>query len=380
MKTPDSQSPLSLQQKLQGKIEIKSKLPLNSRKNLTLAYTPGVAQVATYIHDNKESVYDITIKNNTVAVITDGSAVLGLGNIGPEAALPVMEGKCAIFKEFAGINAFPICLNTQDPKEIIRTIQIISPGFGAINIEDISAPRCFEIEDSLQDLGIPVIHDDQHATAIVILAALTNALKVVNKTLGKAKIVVTGSGAAGTAIINLLVKAGAKNILAVDRKGIISKDRSDISGYKIKLSRITNPEGLVGGLQEAARGADVLIGVSSKGLFTESIVRSMNKDSIVFALANPDPEVTPIDAKRWGVKLLATGRSDYPNQVNNALVFPGLFKGLLAARKTKITDEIKFKAAYALASLVENPTPQKFIPSIFRKDIVPTLVKAVSES
>ncbi len=380
MKTSGPQTALSLQRKLQGKIEITSKIPLNSRKNLTLAYTPGVGQVATYIRDNKQSVYDITIKNNTVAVITDGSAVLGLGNIGPEAALPVMEGKCAIFRQFAKVNAFPICLNTQDTEEIIRTIRAISPVFGAINLEDISAPRCFEIESRLQDLGIPVIHDDQHATAIVILAALTNALKIVNKTLGKAKIVVTGSGAAGTAIINLLVKAGAKNVIAVDRKGIISKDRSDISGYKIKLAQITNPEGLNGALQDAAKEADALIGVSSKGLFTEPIIRSMNKDSIVFALANPDPEVSPVDAKRWGVKLIATGRSDYPNQVNNALVFPGLFKGLLEARKTKVTDEIKFKAAYALASLVKNPTPQKFIPSIFEKNIIPTLVKAVSSS
>lgn len=378
MKAHDSQTALSLQRELQGKIEIISKIPLNSRKNLTLAYTPGVGQVATYIRDNKESVYDITIKNNTVAVITDGSAVLGLGNIGPEAALPVMEGKCAIFRQFAKVNAFPICLNTQDTQEIVKTIRAISPVFGAINLEDISAPRCFEIESQLQDLGIPVIHDDQHATAIVILAALTNALKIVNKSIGKAKIVVTGSGAAGTAIINLLVKAGAKNIFAVDRKGIISKDRGDVSGYKIKLAQITNPKGLNGTLQDAAKEADVLIGVSSKGLFTQPIIKSMNKDSIVFALANPDPEVTPADAKRWGVKLLATGRSDYPNQVNNALVFPGLFKGLLEARKTKVTDEIKFRAAYALASLVKNPTPQKFIPSIFEKNIIPTLVKAVS--
>ncbi len=336
-----------------------------------------MGEAAAYIRDNKQSVYDITIKNNTVAVITDGSAVLGLGNIGPEAALPVMEGKCAIFKEFAGINAFPICLNTQDPQEIVKTIRAISPGFGAINLEDISAPRCFDIESQLQDLGIPVIHDDQHATAIVILAALTNALKIVNKTLENAKVVVNGSGAAGTAIINLLVKAGAKNVIAVDRKGIISKFRKDISGYKIKLAQITNPEEKTGSLQDAAIGADVLIGVSSKGLFTEPIIKSLNSDSIVFALANPDPEVMPDDARRWGVKLLATGRSDYPNQVNNALVFPGLFKGLLTARKTKVTDEIKFKAAYAIASLIKNPTPKKFIPSIFDRNLIPSIVKAV---
>jgi malate dehydrogenase (oxaloacetate-decarboxylating) len=380
MKQMNNQDALSIQRKIQGKIKVISKIHLNSRKNLSLAYTPGVGQVSAYIRDNKQSVHELTIKNNTIAVVSDGSAVLGLGNIGPEAAIPVMEGKCAIFSEFAGINAFPLCLNTQNTEEIIAVIRAISPVFGGINIEDISAPRCFEIEDRLQDLGIPVIHDDQHATAIVILAALTNALKIVNKTLEKAKIVVTGSGAAGTAIINILVKSGAKNILAVDRKGIISKSRADISGYKIKLAQITNPKGLNGTLQDAAKEADVLIGVSSKGLFTESIVRSMNKDSIVFALANPDPEVSPIDAKRWGAKLIATGRSDYPNQVNNALVFPGLFKGLLAAKKTKITDEIKFKTAHAIASLIKNPTPRKFIPSIFNKNLIPSIVKAVAES
>lgn len=381
MKNPTTyQNPISLQQRLQGKIEVISKIRLNSRRNLTLSYTPGVGQVAKYICENKNAAYDITIKNNTVAVITDGSAVLGLGNIGPEGALPVMEGKCAIFREFAGINAFPICLNTQDPKEIVNTIKAISPVFGAINLEDISAPRCFDIENQLQDLGIPVIHDDQHATAIVILAALTNALKIADKKLEKAKITVNGSGAAGTAIINLLAKAGAKNILAVDRKGIIVSDRGDLNDYKKKLARITNPQKLNGSLEDAAKEADVLIGVSSKGLFTQSIIRSMNPDPIIFALANPDPEVSPHDAKRWGVRIIATGRSDYPNQVNNALVFPGLFKGLLTARKTKITDEIKFKAAYAIASLIKNPTPQRFIPSIFKKEIIPAIVKAVSET
>lgn len=379
MKKINTEGALVLHKKLKGKIGIVSKIKLNSRKNLTLAYTPGVGQVAAYICDNKQSVYDLTMKNNTIAVVSDGSAVLGLGNIGPEAAIPVMEGKCAIFKEFAGINAFPLCLNTQNTEEIITVIRAISPVFGGINIEDISAPRCFEIEDRLQDLGIPVIHDDQHATAIVVLSAIINALKIVNKTLEKAKIVVTGSGAAGTAIIKILVKAGAKNILAVDRKGIISATRKDItSGYKVELAKITNAKGINGALQDGAMGADALIGVSSKGLFTEEVIRSMNSDAIVFALANPDPEVIPSDAKRWGAKLIATGRSDYPNQVNNALVFPGLFKGLLESRKTKITDEIKFRAAYALASLVKNPTPQKFITSIFEKEIIPTLVKAVS--
>lgn len=374
------QDPMSLQQRLQGKIEIISKVPLNSRKNLTLAYTPGVGKVAKYIAENKKSAYDITLKNNTVAVISDGSAVLGLGNIGPEAAIPVMEGKCSIFKEFADVNAFPICLSTQDTEEIIRTIHVISPVFGAINLEDISAPRCFEIEDRLQDLGIPVIHDDQHATAIIILAALTNALKIVHKKLEDVKIVINGSGAAGTATIRLLVKAGAKNILAVDRKGIIAPTRSDLSGYKKDLAQITNPQKTAGSLTDAAAEADVLIGVSSKGLFTKQIIESMNTDPIIFALANPFPEVIPTDAKSWGVKIIATGRSDYPNQVNNALVFPGLFKGLLSARKTKITDEIKFKAAYSIASLIKNPTPKKFIPSIFEKNLIPAIVQAVFDT
>ncbi len=349
---------LALHKRLRGKLEIVSKIPLRSKKTLSLAYNPGVAQAVKQIKKKKKAVYDLTIKNNTVAVVTDGSAVLGLGNVGPEAALPVMEGKCAIFKEFAGINAFPICLKTQDAEEVITTIRRIAPVFGAIVLEDISAPRCFEIENRLSDLGIPVVHDDQHAAAIVILASLFNALKLVNKQLARVKITIVGSGAAGTATIKLLLRAGAKNIIAVDSQGIININRQDLSGYKKELALTTNPDGITGTLSDAARESDILIGLSTKNLFTEQIVRSLNKNSIIYALANPDPEVTPEAAKKWGVEVIATGRSDYPNQVNNALVFPGLFKGLLINRKTRLTDEIKINAARAIASLIKKPTPR----------------------
>lgn len=369
---------LNLHRKLQGKLSITSKLPLNSKETLSFLYTPGVAAAVNYIHKKKEAVYDLTIKRDTIAVITDGSAVLGLGNVGPEAALPVMEGKCAIFKDFAGINAFPICLATQDVDAIVETVKHISPVFAGINLEDISAPRCFEIEKRLQDLGIPVMHDDQHATAIVVLAALINATKMVKRDLNRSKIVIVGCGAAGTAIIKLLAFLKIKNILAVDRHGILSANRKDLTNYKQELIRITNPENISGDLINASADADILIGVSAKGIFTKKIIRSMVENPIVFALANPDPEVDLADAKKWGVKIYASGRSDYPNQVNNALVFPGFFKGLLKNRITKITDQMKINTAYTLASLIKNPTPQKFIPSIFDKRIVPTIVTGLT--
>lgn len=371
---------LQLHRKLKGKVEITSKLRLNSRKVLSLAYTPGVAQAVKAISDNKSEVYELTTKNNSIAAITDGSAVLGLGNVGPEAALPVMEGKCAIFKEFADINSFPLCLDTQDTDMIVNVIKAVAPSVGGINLEDISAPRCFEIEARLQDLGIPVVHDDQHATAIITLAALINALKIVKKKLPEVKIVVVGSGAAGTATVKLLLSAGAKNLISVDSKGIISDKRTDLKGYKLELLRITNPEKVSGSLKDACKDTDVLIGVSSKGLFTEEIVRSLHKNAIIFAMANPDPEITPDDAKKYGVKIVGTGRSDYPNQINNALVFPGLFKGLLLGRKTRLTEDIKINTAYAIASLVTKPTPRKFITSIFNKKLVPAIVKAVEKS
>lgn len=371
---------LSLHRRIKGKVEIKSKISLKSRKNLSLAYTPGVGEAVREIFKNKAAVYDLTTKNNSIAAITDGSAVLGLGNVGPEAALPVMEGKCAIFKEFAGINSFPICLSTQDTDEIVKVIRAIAPSVGGINLEDISAPRCFEIEERLQDLGIPVVHDDQHATAIVVLAGLLNALKLVNKKIGSVKVVVVGSGAAGTAVVKLLLEAGVKNILAVDRKGIISECREDVRGYKIELAKLTNRSKKTGSILDAARGSDVLIGLSSKGLFTKDVVEMMNPDPIIFAMANPDPEITPSEAAKLGVRVIGTGRSDYPNQINNALIFPGLFKGLLEARKTRLTDEIKINAAYAIAGLIKKPTASKIIVSIFDKRLVPAIVKAVLES
>lgn len=371
-------SPLSLHKKLQGKLTIESKIPIKNKHLLSLIYTPGVASVSKYIVSHPESVSDVTIKRNTVAVVTDGSAVLGLGNIGADAALPVMEGKCMLFKEFAGINAFPICLKTQIVSEIVNIITNISPVFGAINLEDISSPRCFEIEEKLQNIGIPVMHDDQHATAIVVLAGLVNSVKVVNKNLANAKIVIVGSGAAGIAIVKLLAFLNIKNILLVDSEGIISRCRSNLPFHKSSLLTITNPQNIKGGLIEAAKQADILIGVSKNNIFTRKIITSMSENPIVFALANPDPELPPQKAKAWGVKVYATGRSDLPNQVNNALVFPGFFKGLLKAKENKISSEMKTKAAYALANLIAKPESQKIIPSIFDKRVVPCIVKSIT--
>lgn len=371
------QQSLILHKRLLGKLSVISKIPLISKYNLTLVYTPGVAEISKQIYKNPNSIYHLTIKQNTVAVVTDGSAVLGLGNIGPEAALPVMEGKCAIFSQFAHLNAFPICLATQNVEEIINIIKNISPVFGAINLEDISAPRCFAIEKGLQSLGIPVVHDDQHATAIVVLAALYNAVKIVAKKLPECKIVVIGAGAAGSAITKLLHYIGVKNILVVDSQGIIAKQRNDLDNYKKDLMSITNPNSIYGTLQDAVYNADILIGVSTKGLFTKKIIHSLAKHPIILALANPDPEIKPENATKWGVKIFATGRSDYPNQVNNALVFPGFFKGLLDMRITEITNEMKVRAAKALSSLIKNPTPDKFIPSIFDKRVVPTIAASL---
>lgn len=364
----------TLHHKLCGKLRIISKIPLNTRGNLSLAYTPGVAKPVLSIAKNPQEVYNLTIKGNTVAVITDGSAVLGLGNVGPLAALPVMEGKCAIFSEFAGLNAFPICLNTQKVAEIVQTIRFISPVFGAINLEDIASPRCFEIESQLQNLGIPVMHDDQHATAIVVLAGLINASIVTQKDLRKCKITVCGSGAAGTAITKLLLYYGVNNIVIVDKQGIISRSRKYEQPHKTELARLTNPGNLEGNLLAATINSDILIGVSQKNLFTKKIIKALNPNSIVFAMANPNPEIQPKLAIKLGVKIIATGRSDYPNQVNNALVFPGFFKGLLTYRKSKVTNEMKIKVAEALSSLVSKPSAQNIIPSIFNPKVVPTIV------
>lgn len=369
---------LDLHRKLKGKLTISSKLPLTTKKTLSMLYTPGVAQVVNYLSKNKEAVNELTIKRNTIAVVTDGSAVLGLGNVGPFAALPVMEGKCAIFKEFADLNAFPVCLNTQNSAKIVETIKIISPVFAAVNLEDISSPRCFEIEEKLQNIGIPVVHDDQHATAIAVLAALYNAAKVIKKDLRKGKIVIVGAGAAGTAITKLLFYDKFTDILIVDRQGIISQKRKNITSVKKNLAAITNKEKIDGDILTACRNADVLIGVSVKGLFTQKMIMAMNNHPIVFALSNPDPELEFNNAKKWGVKVFATGRSDLPNQINNCLVFPGFFKGLIKWNITKISNQMKVMVARSVVSLIPNPTANNFIPKIFDKRLVETITESLS--
>lgn len=354
---------------LGGKIEIKAKKKVN-KKNLAVLYTPGVALVCKKIIEDKKFL-SCTIKNNTIAIVSDGSAVLGLGNIGPEAALPVMEGKALLFKELGGINAFPIVLATQDAEEIIKVVKAIAPTFGGINLEDIAAPKCFEIEERLKnELDIPVMHDDQHATAIVVLAGLINALKVVKKNASKIKLTISGSGAAGTAIIKLLRLYGVKNILACDSKGIISANRKDLNSSKKEIAEITNFENIEGSLKDAISGADVFVGVSAGGILTANDISKMAKDAIVFAMANPIPEIYPDEAKKGGAKVIATGSSNFPNQLNNILAFPGVFKGLLENGVKKVTDEHKLKAAKALAGLVKNPTANKVVVNALDKKAV----------
>jgi len=360
-----------LSKKIGGKIEVNSKQKL-TKENLAVLYTPGVAEVSKAVAKDKKLAFEYTIRKNTVAVVSDGSAVLGLGNLGPEGALPVMEGKALLFKELAGVDAFPIVLNTQITEEIVEIVKSISPTFGGINLEDISAPRCFEIEDRLKkELDIPVFHDDQHGTAIVVLAGLINALKVVGKKIGKIKIVISGAGAAGTAIMKLLVKYGAKNILMIDSQGIIFKQRpGGLSSAKMEIANLTNPDNLQGTVQEALVGADVFIGVSAPNILNHIDISKMNKKSIVFAMSNPAPEIMPEEAKKGGAFIVATGRSDYPNQINNVLAFPGIFRGALDARVKEITDRHKLAAAQALASLVKKPARDKIIPSALDKRAV----------
>ncbi len=366
-----------------GKIEIHNKVPVKNRDDLSRVYTPGVARVCMAIHHDKEKAYRFTIKRNSVAVVTDGSAVLGLGDIGPEAAMPVMEGKVMLFKEFANIDAFPICLATKDTEEIIKTIYNISPAFGGINLEDISSPRCFEIEERLkQELDIPVFHDDQHGTAVVVLAALLNAVKVVRKQLEGLNIVISGSGAAGTACCKILKEVGIKNIIVCDRKGIIYKNRKEhMNPVKVWISENTNPAIIKGGLSDAMEDADVFIGVSAPNLITVDDIKKMAPDPILFVLANPEPEIAPEDASPH-VRILATGRSDYPNQINNMLCFPGLFRGLLDSRARTVNEEIKLAAAKAIASMVdENELSEDYIvPSIFDRKVVTTVASAVSDA
>jgi len=353
---------IELSKKIGGKIEIKSKKKL-TKETLSVLYTPGVADVCKAIAKNKKLSHEYTIRKNTVAVVSDGSAVLGLGNIGPEAGLPVMEGKALLFKELGGVDAVPLVLNTQITEEIIEIVKSIAPTFGGINLEDISAPRCFEIEERLKEaLTIPVFHDDQHGTAIVVLAGLINALKVVKKDVKKIRIVISGAGAAGVAIMKLLLKYGAKNILVLDSKGIIYEGRMENeTEIKIEIAKITNKEKKMGTLAHALEGADVFIGVSAPNLLKAEDVSMMAKDAIVFAMSNPVPEIMPEEAKKGGAAIVATGRSDYPNQINNVLAFPGIFRGALDNHVRKITDAHKLKAATALASLVKNPTRDKII-------------------
>ena len=378
----NNEKALLLHKEWNGKIETVAKSKVNSREDLALAYTPGVAEPCKVIAENKEAAYTYTMKANTVAVISDGSAVLGLGNIGAHAAMPVMEGKAVLFKEFGGVNAVPICLDTQDTEELIKTITYLAPNYGGINLEDISAPRCFEIEERLKaTLDIPVFHDDQHGTAIVVLAGVINGLKVVGKDKENCKVVVNGAGSAGVAITKLLLTYGFKNVIMCDKVGIISKETEGLNWMQEKMSQVTNPNGEKGLLADAMKGADIFVGVSAPNIVSEEMVASMNKDAILFAMANPVPEIMPDVAKKAGAKVVGTGRSDFPNQVNNVVAFPGIFKGALEGRATQITEEMKLAAAYAIASLVsdeelneDNIMPQPFDPRV--ADVVSNAVKS----
>lgn len=373
---------LQLHEEWNGKLETVAKSPVKSREDLSLAYTPGVAEPCKVIAENKDAAYTYTMKANTVAVVSDGSAVLGLGNIGPYAAMPVMEGKAVLFKEFGGVNAVPICLDTQDTEEIIKAVTYLAPGFGGINLEDISAPRCFEIEERLKNiLDIPVFHDDQHGTAIVVLAGIINALKVVNKKKEDCRVVVNGAGSAGVAITKLLLTYGFKNVIMCDKSGILSKDSADLNWMQAEMVKVTNLNNETGSLADALKGADIFVGVSAPGIVTQEMVASMNQDSILFAMANPVPEIMPDLAKAAGARVVGTGRSDFPNQVNNVVAFPGIFKGALEGRAKQITEEMKLAAANALASLVPDEElneecilPQAFDPKV--AEVVSNAVKA----
>ena len=373
---------LLMHEKWNGKLETVSKTPVKTREDLAIAYTPGVAESCKVIAKDKEAAYKYTMKANTVAVVSDGSAVLGLGNIGPYAAMPVMEGKAVLFKEFGNVNAVPICLDTQDTEEIIKAVTYLAPGFGGINLEDISAPRCFEIEERLKELlDIPVFHDDQHGTAIVVLAGVINALKVVGKKKEDCRVVVNGAGSAGVAITKLLLTYGFPNIIMCDKVGIVSKDTEGLNWMQKKMTEVTNLNNETGSLADALKGADIFIGVSAPNIVTPEMVASMNRDSILFAMANPVPEIMPDVAKAAGARVVGTGRSDFPNQVNNVVAFPGIFKGALEGRATQITEEMKLAAAEAIAGLVpadklsdDNIMPEAFDPQV--AEVVADAVKS----
>jgi malate dehydrogenase (oxaloacetate-decarboxylating) len=371
---------LALHKKLKGKLEIKSKGSLKTKDDWSTMYTPGVGAVSLHLYKKPQEAREYTMKRNTVAVVSDGSAVLGLGNLGALGALPVMEGKCAIFKEMANVDAFPLVLDTQDPEEIIRIVKAIAPGFGGINLEDIAAPHCFYIENRLKaELNIPVMHDDQHGTAIVVLAGLLNASKVVKKKFETLKVVVVGAGAAGRAITLLLMKAGITDVVVTDSKGALVVGRQALDGYKRELAAMTNPRSVEGDVLSVAAGADVIIGVSGPGTIARAHIEVMAEKPIVFALANPIPEIMPADAKRAGAVVIATGRSDFPNQVNNSLAFPGIFRGALDSGVTEITDDMKLEAAKKIASLVKKPSAQEVIPSVMTPNLVKIVASAIKK-
>lgn len=378
----NSEKALMLHEKWNGKIDTVSKAEVNSREDLALAYTPGVAEPCKVIAENPDAAYKYTIKANTVAVVSDGSAVLGLGNIGPLAAMPVMEGKAVLFKEFGGVNAFPICLDTQDTDEIIETVVRIAPAFGGINLEDISAPRCFEIEERLKELlDIPVFHDDQHGTAIVVLAGIINALKVTGKTREDCRVVVNGAGSAGIAISKLLLTYGFRNVMLCDKAGILARGMDGLNWMQEKMMEVTNLEGKRGTLADALKGADIFVGVSAPGIVSAEMVSSMNRDAILFAMANPVPEIMPDIAKAAGARVVGTGRSDFPNQVNNVLIFPGIFKGALEGRATAITEEMKLAAVAAIAGLVDDSdlNDENILPAAFDPRVADVVSRAVKE-
>lgn len=378
----NSEKALQMHEQWNGKLETTAKAHVNSREDLAIAYTPGVAEPCKVIAKDPEAAYKYTIKSNTVAVVSDGSAVLGLGNIGALAAMPVMEGKAVLFKEFGGVNAVPICLDTQDTEEIIRTVVNIAPAFGGINLEDISAPRCFEIETRLKELlDIPVFHDDQHGTAIVVLAGIINALKVTKKEKETCRVVVNGAGSAGVAITKLLLNYGFKDITMCDINGIISKDSENLNWMQKEMAKVTNLKNASGTLADALKGADIFVGVSAPGIVTKDMVASMNKDAILFAMANPVPEIMPDLAKAAGAKVVGTGRSDFPNQVNNVIAFPGIFKGALEGRASQITEEMKLAAAKAIAGLVpdEELSEDNILPQAFDPCVAETVSRAIKE-
>ena len=378
----NSEKAIALHKEWNGKITTTPKCQVKSREDLALAYTPGVAEPCKVIAEDKEAAYTYTIKSNTVAVVSDGSAVLGLGNIGPEAAMPVMEGKAVLFKEFGGVNAFPICLDTQDTDEIVQTVINIAPAFGGINLEDISAPRCFEIEERLKKaLNIPVFHDDQHGTAIVVLAGIMNGLKVVNKKKEDCHVVVNGAGSAGVAITKLLLRFGFPDVVMCDKSGILSRESADLNWMQKDMMEVTNLTGKTGTLADALKGADIFVGVSAPNIVTPEMVASMNRDAILFAMANPVPEIMPDVAKKAGARVVGTGRSDFPNQVNNVVAFPGIFKGALEGRASQITEEMKLAASYAIAGLVadEDLNEDNILPEAFDPRVAEVVSRAIKD-